>query len=77
MSIKTIRETDNYSYDIDTAYGTGWFVRKRDDMVTLMDTGSDVELAKLSYQNATLVSDEAFDIVAENQTYVNRWSEDS
>jgi hypothetical protein len=76
MSVKTIRETDNYSYDIDTLYGTGWFVRKSDDMVTLLFTGSEAYVKELAYVGK-LLSDNEFDLIAKQQTYNNRWSEDS
>jgi hypothetical protein len=75
MSVKTVRETNNYSYDIDTLYGTGWFVRKRDDMVSLMDTGSVVSIRATAFPN--LLSDDEFDKKAEEETYTCRWEEDS
>lgn len=74
MSVKTIRETENYSYDIDKLYGTGWFVRKRDDMVSLMDTGSDRDAFVERYK---VITDDEFETIAEDQTYTSRWEEDS
>lgn len=73
--VATVRETDNYSYDIDRLYGTGWFVRKSDDFVqTYMHTGSDVEVITLSFGWMT---DEEFETLAKSQTYSPRWQEDS
>lgn len=75
MSIKTVRETNDYSYDIDTLYGTGWFVRKRDDMVSLMDTGMERDIMVSRYKSKML-NDAEFNTVAEQQTYTARWEED-
>lgn len=72
--VTTVKETERYSYDIDSSYGTGWFVRKSDDMVSLMDTGQDMLDRKAAYP---MLADESFDLIASNQTYTGRWSEDS
>lgn len=71
--VNTIRETNDYRYDVDRLYGTGWFVRKSDDMVSLMDTGSDRETRLLAMP---LLTDNGFNLMAKQQTYNNRWEED-
>lgn len=39
--IDTIFETGHYRLDFDTRYGTSWFVRKKDDYVSFLNTGTD------------------------------------
>ena len=77
MSIQTVRETNEYSYDKDTLYGTGWFVRKSDDMVSLMDTGTDRDVLILTLENKGICNDTAFNAIAKSRTYNNRFEEDS
>lgn len=67
MSITTtVKETENYAYFHDRMMGVGWFYRKSDDSLTLLDTG----IAAV-YNKDTLVnySDDAFDKIAEEQCY--------
>lgn len=68
MSItSTIKETDNYAYHFDKMMGVGWFERKKDQMVTLLDTGSDAIHRTVCY---TTMKDEDFNLIAEEQTFV-------
>jgi hypothetical protein len=79
MTIETVFETEAYSYDFDTQYGTGWFVRKADDHVSLMDTG--VEAEEWVHSCRTWFTDQCskcvadFNNEAEQRTYSPRWSD--
>lgn len=73
MAIETIYETDNYRWDYDTLYGTGWFVRKKDDHCTLMDTGVEAEEIRLGLTTKP-VSPVDFDAWASHGEYSPRWS---
>lgn len=80
MTIETVYETANYRYDHDTLYGTGWFVRKSDDHVSLMDTGVEAQDRKLEYSNYFTDdpdSIKAFHIGAMSAQYSPRWSRDN
>ena len=73
MAIETVFETDQYRWDYDTQYGTGWFVRKSDDNVTLMDTGVEAEEIRLGLsRGSTCPAD--FDAWASHGDYSPRWS---
>jgi hypothetical protein len=41
--INTIFESGIYRLDADTLYGVCWYVRKKDDHVTLLNTGIEAE----------------------------------
>lgn len=78
MTIETIFETDKYRWDYDSLYGVGWFVRKSDDAVSLMETGSDAEEVKSEFaaiEPAGLFKIAAFNSVASQQSYWPRWSD--
>ncbi len=81
MTIETIYETDNYRFDYDARYGTCWYVRKSDDYVTLMDTGTDAELEVTARRQHAEIEpkekrDYLFDSYAAEFSYSPRWSED-
>jgi hypothetical protein len=85
MTIKTLFETDLYRYDHDTLMGVGWYVRKADDTVSLMVTGSDAD--ELNWHYTRLATrraihnlsaaqfDSVFNEVAAKQEYSSRWDE--
>lgn len=87
MTIETIFETEDYRYDHDTLYGTGWFVRKSDDAVSLMDTGSDAESMKSLWNNRKehiaahpvfkSETNNIFDREAARATYSPRWDDEN
>jgi hypothetical protein len=86
MAIETVFETFAYRYDYDTQYGTSWYVRKSDDYVTLMNTGTEAEeerdrWAHLEDTCTKTVpeyrqkANQLFDMEAIEHSYSPRWSE--
>lgn len=78
MAILTIFETAVYRYDYDCQYGTSWYVRLRDDAVSLMNTGIEAEEEKAwaAQLNATDQIDRAvFNSIATEHSFSPRWSE--
>lgn len=74
MTIQTIFETEQYRWDYDTQYGTGWFVRKADDHVSLIETGIAAEEIKLGLSRKTTCPLD-FDAWASKAGYSPRWSD--
>ena len=75
MTIETLFETESYRYDYDTQYGTGWFVRKSDDHVTLLNTGVDAEEERQRFKMMPndAKHEQDFNELAEAQEYSPRW----
>ena len=79
MSIETMFETDNYRWDWDRLAGVGWFVRKADDHVSLMETGIEADALSVTY--SFYIKDDpknvaSFEKEAEAQEYSPRWGRD-
>ena len=74
MTIETVFETEQYRYDYDTLYGTGWFVRKADDHVSLMNTGVEAEEIRLGLINRKPCPVD-FDAWASHAEYTSRWEQ--
>lgn len=77
MAIETLYESTAYRLDFDTLYGTSWFVRKKDDAVAPMNTGTDAieekkwaeELGQENKHHITI-----FNEIASEHEYSPRWS---
>jgi hypothetical protein len=77
MTIRTIFESRMYRLDRDIQYGTNWFVRIRDDNVSLLNTGVEAEeevewaeaLDSNNKQDVTL-----FNEIAREHSFSPRWS---
>lgn len=69
MSVsKTLKESKDYAYHVDTTMGVGWFERKSDEYVTLLETGEEVAYREMMLG---ILSDSEFNLVAKQQTYVS------
>jgi hypothetical protein len=78
MTVRTVFETDLYSFDYDRLAGVGWYVRKADDHVSLTETG--IECAEIvedydNYSNAKPEHIQSFNEIAEKQLYSPRWGD--
>lgn len=78
MAINTVFETGNFRLDFDSLYGTCWYVRKKDDHVSPLNTGSDAieevqwaeELNEKNKQDCTI-----FNSIAMEHSFEPRWKE--
>ena len=80
MTIVTVYDSFAYQYDYDTRHGVGWFVRKSDDYVTLLDTGTDAQEQRDRWTKwnerqdiDTHRKDIIFDMEAIEYSYSPRW----
>jgi hypothetical protein len=80
MTIDTIFSSGSYRLDADSQYGTAWYVRLKDDHVSLMNTGMDAveeikwakELVPTDKQHMTL-----FNELAAEHSFTPRWSKEN
>jgi hypothetical protein len=77
MAIDTVFKTGTYELVFDTQYGVSWYVRKKDDHVSLMNTGTEAEdevkWAKGLKQNKE--DKTLFNSIAAEHSFSPRWSE--
>jgi hypothetical protein len=79
VTIETIFTTGSYRYDFDTQYGTSWFVRLKDDQVSLMNTGVDAEEEVdwvKSLNQSSKVDIAGFNSIAMEHSFSPRWSKE-